>query len=273
MRKISSYLLVFIIATVSFQFLAVSHVLGSGGCDTDCVKCHSISTEEVKLILAKLNNPDAKILKVQMSPSRGLWEVAIENKGQGGLFYVDFAKKYVISGTIIEVDGAINRTKERVDELNKNRKISPSRIPLKDAFILGDSKAPKKVIVFTDPECPFCGKYHTEIKKVVAQRKDITFYIKLFPLTKLHPDAYWKSQSIICNRSLKLLEDNFEKQPIPKTECGTKEIDENIKLAASLGITGTPTSIMPDGSVKTGFLEADKIIKIIDAIKTKGKSR
>ncbi|MBA3071363.1 MAG: hypothetical protein FP829_04250, partial [Nitrospirae bacterium] len=99
------------------------------------------------------------------------------------------------------------------------------------------------------------------------KRKDIAFYIKLFPLTKLHPDAYWKSKSIICEKSLKLLEDNFEKKTIPKPSCKTDVIDKNIKLAASLSISGTPTSVLPDGSVLTGSLQADKLIEFIDAAK------
>ncbi|TAL26246.1 MAG: DsbC family protein [Nitrospirae bacterium] len=258
-------LLLLILAISGYQLSAISPVYASGACDADCTKCHTLSTNEVQAILAKIKNPEAKILKIQLSPARGLWEVAVENKGQRGLFYVDFSKKYLIPGPIIEVNAAVDRTKERVAELNKGRKIDRSRIPLKNALLLGDKAAKNKVIVFTDPDCPFCGKFHAELKKVAEQRKDIAFYIKLLPLIKLHPDAYWKSKSVVCNKSLKLLEDNFDKKPIPKTDCETKEIDENIKLAERLGITGTPTAIMPDGSVQVGFLEADKLIKMIDS--------
>jgi thiol:disulfide interchange protein DsbC len=101
------------------------------------------------------------------------------------------------------------------------------------------------------------------MKKVIAQRMDIAFYMKLFPL-KMHRDAYWKSKSIICNKSIQFLEDNFEKKPIPRTECDTKEIDENVKLAEKNGITGTPTMILPDGSIYSGAAEAEKLIKMID---------
>jgi len=110
------------------------------------------------------------------------------------------------------------------------------------------------------------------MKKVVEKRKDIAFYIKLFPLLKLHPDAYWKSKSILCNKSLELLEGNFDKKPIPRPECAAKEVDNNIKLAGSLGISGTPTLILPDGSVHTGFLEADKLIELVDSARKKSSS-
>ncbi|RJQ41363.1 MAG: hypothetical protein C4550_01770 [Nitrospiraceae bacterium] len=136
------------------QLFSPSPAFASGSCDTDCTKCHTISTDEVRNILAKIKAPDAKILKVQMSPVRGLWEVAIDNKGQRGLFYVDFSKKYIVGGnvSIIEVNAAIDKTKERLDALNKDRRINRSLIPLKDALVLGDKKAANKVIVFTDPD-------------------------------------------------------------------------------------------------------------------------
>ncbi|BCB96106.1 hypothetical protein JZK55_10280 [Dissulfurispira thermophila] len=101
------------------------------------------------------------------------------------------------------------------------------------------------------------------MKKVLEKRKDIVFYIKLFPL-KMHKDAYWKSKSIACNNSMKMLEDNFEKKSIPKDDCDTKEIDDNIKLAESLGITGTPALIMPDGRIYSGLMPADRLIEIIN---------
>lgn len=101
------------------------------------------------------------------------------------------------------------------------------------------------------------------MKKITAKRMDIAFYLKLFPL-KMHPDAYWKSKSIICNKSISLLEDNFAGKPIPKIDCNTKEIDENLAFGGKNGITGTPAMVLPDGSVQSGYMEADKLIKLID---------
>lgn len=135
-----------------FQFERTDSALAFSGCEENCEKCHSLSTKEVKLILNKLKVADAKILKIQMSPIKGLWEIAIDSKGQRGLLYVDFSKKYLVSGSIVEVNAAINKTKERLDELNRDKKINPASVPLKDALVLGSNAATKKVIVFTDPD-------------------------------------------------------------------------------------------------------------------------
>jgi len=101
------------------------------------------------------------------------------------------------------------------------------------------------------------------MKKIIKDRKDIAFYIILFPLP-MHKEAYDKSKAIMCEKSLALLEDAFDRKQLPKPKCETKVIDENIELAKKLNIDGTPALILPDGSLISGYLEAEKIIKLID---------
>jgi thiol:disulfide interchange protein DsbC len=100
------------------------------------------------------------------------------------------------------------------------------------------------------------------MKKVIERRKDIAFYIKMFPLP-MHTGAYEKAKAIVCEKSLSLLDDAFEKKQLPKPKCETPVIDENLKLAEKLGISGAPTLIMPDGRVMSGYREADALIQLI----------
>ena len=100
------------------------------------------------------------------------------------------------------------------------------------------------------------------MKKILEERKDIVFYILLYPLN-FHKDAYWKSKSILCNRSLQMLEDAYDRKDILRLECDPKEIDANIRLAEALGITGTPTLVLPDGRTHSGSLPAKQLIDFI----------
>jgi thiol:disulfide interchange protein DsbC len=101
------------------------------------------------------------------------------------------------------------------------------------------------------------------MKKVIKERKDIAFFIKLYPLP-MHKEAYDKAKAIVCEKSLSLLEEAFEKKQIPKPKCETTAIDDNIKLAQKLGISGAPAIIMPDGRLISGAMEADALIKSIE---------
>jgi thiol:disulfide interchange protein DsbC len=101
------------------------------------------------------------------------------------------------------------------------------------------------------------------MKKVTDERKDIVFYLKVYPL-KNEPEAYEKSKTILCEKSLALLEDAFEKKPIPKPKCETSAVDENIKLAQKLGITSVPSVILPDGRIIPGYKDAKTLINLIE---------
>lgn len=224
----------------------------------------SAMTRDKALEVLKQLAPDIKIVSFEQAPL-GLWEVGFLSGGQISILYLDPEGKYILMGSLIEIATKTNLTKEKFEELTK---IDTSQIPLEDAVIVGDAKAKKRVIVFSDPDCPYCDRLHKELKQVVKERKDIAFFVKLFPLVKIHPDSYKKSKSIVCEKdkvkALKLLDDAFAKKAIPDNSCDTKALDENIALARKLGIDGTPTIILPDGKRAGGAMDAESLIKQID---------
>jgi thiol:disulfide interchange protein DsbC len=223
------------------------------------MQCHKISNEEAVNLL-KENIPDVKVLEIRSAQVKGLWEFTLETKGQKGIAYIDFSKQYIISGSIFDIKTKSNLTQERFSEINK---VDVSQIPLDDALVLGDKDAKYRVFVFSDPDCPYCGKLHQEMKKVIEKRKDIVFFIKMFPLP-MHQGAYAKAKAIVCEKSLELLENAFEKKSVPAPKCETTALDDNIKLAEKLGIRGTPAIILPNGIISPGFKDADAIISLIE---------
>lgn len=113
------------------------------------------------------------------------------------------------------------------------------------------------------------------MKQVIEKRKDVAFFMKMYPLVSIHPKAYNKSKTIVCEKTksnenaIKLLEDVYAKKDIPEPPCETDVIDKNIALGQKLGINGTPTLVFSDGSLVSGALSADDLIQIIDGKKQK----
>ena len=130
----------------------------------DCAKCHVLNNADAAGIL-KDAIPEVRILNVGQAPVKGYWEVMIQSGDRKGLVYIDYSKKTFLSGAIIDLKEKKNLTKDRFDELNK---VDISKIPLDDALVMGDIKAKYRAIVFSDPDCPYCGKMHEEMKKVLA---------------------------------------------------------------------------------------------------------
>lgn len=226
------------------------------GADT---KCGTLTKDEAQSIMQTLN-PGLSVIDVGPSALPEMWEVTVATSGQKVLAYIDCSKRYILLGELLDTKERKNLTRERMAEINK---VDVSSIPVADALVMGDKNAPHKVIVFDDPECPYCAKLQQEIKRVIEKRKDIVFLIKMFPLP-MHAGAYAKAKAIVCEKSLKLLEDAFDGKEIPPAKCDTKVVDDNIALAGKLGIEGTPGIIFPDGRVVSGYMTADTLIKALD---------
>jgi len=169
---------------------------------------------------------------------------------------------------LLNLDGvqAFDRHRYETDcqkcHLLPDQRVDFSKIPLDQGLVMGNVLVPRKVAVFTDPVCPYSRELHKEMEKVLQEGKDIVFYIFLYPLP-VHPDAYWKSKSILCNKSLKMLEDAYAGKEISHLECDSKEIDTHLKLAATLRIAGIPTLVLSDGRNRNGPITAEHLIDFI----------
>lgn len=222
---------------------------GSG----DCASCHKLDKKEADVLVKKLN-PGLAATEVRHSVVKGLWQIEVDaGEGKKGALMLDYAKKhFIVLSQLIPIDA-----------IGKPRKTDFSKLPLKDAIVLGAKNAKKKVVVFTDPDCPYCKKLHEEMKQAIEKRKDIAFYLILYPLP-MHKDAYKKSQAVLCEKSVVLLDDAFSGKTVPEPKCGNEQVERNLKLAKDLDINGTPTIIREDGTMISAYLPADKLIEWID---------
>ncbi len=211
----------------------------------NCLDCHKLEKKEAEEIVRRFV-PNGVVHDVRLGPVKAFWLVEVEAGGRRGMLLLDFTKTYV--GSLQPIP----------------KKIDAGKVPLQDAVLLGAKTAKKKVIVFTDPDCPYCRTLHEEMKKVTAKRKDIAFHLIMYPLPS-HQEAYPKAQAVLCEKSQKLLDDAFAGKSVPEPKCGNEALERSLALGRELDITGTPTLIREDGIMMSGALPADKLIEWIDA--------
>ena len=173
--------------------------------------------------------------------------------------YIDFSKEYVIAGQILQMSTKKNLTGNRILSMNR---VDVSQIPLSGAIVVGKRDASRRIIVFEDPNCEHCAKLHVTAKGIVAKNPDVAFFVRPFPRRNDRP-TYEKALSIVCAGTIRALEDAFAGKPLPKGECGSKAVDESIRVAQRFNIRLTPTMIFPDGRVVPGALEADEILSLL----------
>lgn len=140
MRKL---LFFFVLAIL---ILPLSYSYGFSEKGQDCSKCHTLSKDEVSNLLKDFGQ--IKILEIDVSPIKGMWEVDLEANGRKFPVYIDFSKKYMVTGAVLSLKDKKNLTQQRLTEMNR---VDVSQIPLDDALVMGDKNAKHKIIVFDDP--------------------------------------------------------------------------------------------------------------------------
>jgi len=143
---------------------------------------------------------------------------------------------------------------------------SVGRIPGNDftiVFVVGNRAAKKRIIVLTDPTCPYCVKLHGEIKKAVAKDPGVAFHVMPYPRNRNDKATYRKCLAVVCGKSEKLLDDAYEGKELPAPTCRSEAVNETIALAERLRIQGTPSMILSDGRIAGGYMDADEILSLI----------
>jgi thiol:disulfide interchange protein DsbC len=252
-EKIVKKIIMLLAVVLLFSAPDLSEAFAPRKGDKPCIECHKLDKSKAAEIIIKII-PNGKVLDIKPAPFKGAWLIEVEKDGQRGGVFLDFSKKYLI-GQILPLD--------QVGKPAPQRHVDVSKIPLDNAIRYGSRDATKKIIVFTDPDCPYCRELHKIMARIIAKRKDIAFDIILIPLP-MHKDAYKKSQAVQCAKSTELLDDAFSGKPVPEPACPADAIEKNKAAAQALEFNGTPTLVRDDGLVLSGYLPEEKLIDWID---------
>ncbi len=198
----------------------------------------SVSNAEESITIQILHKsfPNVKAERVGKSVIPGLYEVEAGNN----VFYFEPRNGYLLFGDIVNKEGK-NLSAEKRQELLAGR---VKEIPLEKGIKIGNGK--NVVIEFTDPDCPFCRKAAEWFKK---NREDVTLYVFLYPITRLHPGAETKAKYILGAKDREKAYhevmsgalDNADAGKLKLTEKAGALLEEHRQLAIKAGVFATPT--------------------------------
>jgi thiol:disulfide interchange protein DsbC len=202
--------------------------------------------------------PKFKVESVIKTPYAGLYEVFMG----GQIVYTDEKLSFLIAeGRLVDPKTKKDVTGERMEELTK---VDFNSLPLDQAIKVVKGNGSRKLVVFSDVDCPYCKKLE---QNELTNINDVTVYTFLYPIEQLHPDAANKSKSIWCaTNRVKAWNDWIFNSQLPKT-IGNCEVPlEKVgDLARKMGVTSTPTLIFSDGRRMLGAQPHKEIEKYLVA--------
>ena len=200
--------------------------------------------------------PGASIASVQKTPYSGLFEVYLD----GQLVYIDANAQYVFTGDVIDLKNRTNVTQARLNQLQA---VKWDTLPLNNALKVVKGNGARKLVVFSDVDCPYCRKFEAELTKV----DNITVYTFLYPIEGLHPKAVQTSKQIWCAPDRNKAWDQYiTRGTIPKNDGScANPVEATIALGNKLKVSGTPTLIFANGQRVPGMVPAAQLEKLLAA--------
>jgi thiol:disulfide interchange protein DsbC len=202
--------------------------------------------------------PGVKIGQIGPGPVPGLVEIVVNGIN---VIYTDKKGELAFIGNVVNLKTKESLTKKRAEELAF---VDFSQIPLSQAIVRVKGDGSRKLVVFSDPDCPYCK----QLEKELAFLDNVTIYVMLYPIKELHPGARKKSEAVWCSSDRAKAWDNlmlYGKEPAAATgECKTP-LDEIHTLAQRLSIMGTPGLVFQNGKLVPGALKTEQIETLLKA--------
>lgn len=196
--------------------------------------------------------PKMSVESIVKTPYAGLYEVYMN----GQIVYTDEKFSFLIAeGHLVDSKTKKDVTTDRLADLSK---IDFSSLPLDQAIKVVKGNGSRKMVVFSDPDCPFCKRLE---QNELSNITDVTIYTFLMPLDQLHPDAANKAKAIWCSADrVKSWQDWVFNGQLPKKSANCDApLDKVAALARKLGVTSTPTIFFADGKRMLGAYPAAEI--------------
>ncbi len=200
--------------------------------------------------------PGINIRLIKESPIAGFKEVVVDGK----VLYVSTDGKYLLQGSLIDIAARKNIT-EASEAVQ--RKVLLAAVPNSRKISFAPAAPKYRVTVFTDIDCGFCRKMHSQITEY--NKLGIAVDYLFFPRAGIGSESFQKAVTVWCapdrNVALTMAKND---RPLPKKNCPNfVSIDYNLGLQA--GVEGTPAVFTASGASIGGYLSPQDMLKTLQS--------
>jgi thiol:disulfide interchange protein DsbC len=193
---------------------------------------------------------------IEPAPVQGLYEVLVG----AHVVYVTADGRYMLQGDLIDLKTRMSLTEPRRREAQL---AAVESVGEENMIIFKPEKVKHKVTVFTDVECGYCRKLHSEINQYLDAGIEVRYL--MYPRAGVGSSAYRKAVAVWCaeDRNSALTKAKAGK-PIEMTTC-ENPVDEHMELARALGLRGTPLIVLESGRIQPGYVPAKQLSRMLEA--------
>lgn len=207
----------------------------------------------VRSMLSK-SMPSLKIDAITLSEVKGLYEVTTGVS----ILYVSEDGKYLLQGHLIDIAAREDLTENK---LAGARKLAIENLGEDQTITFKAENSKYKVSVFTDIDCGYCRKLHSEMEQYMAEGISVQYLF--FPRAGKGSESYNKAVTVWCSddRHAALTSAKQGEQMEQKT-C-ENPVDAHMQLGVDFEATGTPMIVTEKGNVFPGYIPAKRLARAL----------
>lgn len=198
--------------------------------------------------------PSLKIDTIKASEAKGLFEVT----AGVNILYVSEDGKYLLQGHLIDMEARKDLTEGKLAD---TRKLAIEKLGVDQMIIFKPEKSLHKVSVFTDIDCGYCRKLHSEMDQYMAE--GITIQYLFFPRAGKGSDSYNKAVSVWCSDDRNTALTVAKKGETPEVKTCDNPVDTHMQLGAEFEVRGTPMIVTEKGNIFPGYVPAKQLAKAL----------
>ncbi len=215
----------------------------------------SVSADEAAIKKAiNILVPQGQVDSVKPSEIKGLFEVTVG----ANIFYASEDGKYLLQGQLIDAEGKKNITETKLAGV---RKVALDKVGVENMIVFKPETSKHQISVFTDIDCGYCRKLHSEIDQYLAQ--GITVRYLFFPRAGKGSESYKKAISVWCAADKNKALTAAKKGEALDSKTCDNPVDRHMQLGEDFGMSGTPMIVTEKGNVLPGYVPAQQLAKIL----------
>jgi len=185
----------------------------------------------------------------------GLYETVIN----GEIIYFSEDGRYAFQGDVISLETRQNITEAQRLKLRKEKLASLDEADL----IIYEPKDTKYTLtVFTDIDCGYCRKLHSQMDAY----NDLGIRIRYmaFPRAGIDSESYDKIEAVWCADDPKqAMTDAKNGKKVESEQCPSP-VKVQYQIGRQLGVTGTPALFLESGEMLPGYVPPSRLKKLLD---------
>jgi thiol:disulfide interchange protein DsbC len=164
--------------------------------------------------------------------------------------YVSDDGRYLLQGDLIDLDSQVNLTEQSRSDARRDLL---SGIEDDQAIMFSPAETRYTVTVFTDVECTYCRKLHSQIGEYMDQGIEIRYLF--YPRNGPASSAWSTSEDVWCSRDRKnaLTMAKLDRE-FQTSKCDASAVAKQYVIGENIGLSGTPAIVLEDGTLIDGYL-------------------